>query len=139
VGVSLGALELYLGNNRSGIQGVFTGPTISLAQLLANHLQVTRDTMVSLLFHTISTSGEAITGAIQDVNNYLAWLNYLATITNIDASSLPSDAKFSFGFDGNLTIPQITLQPADPAQPPIVISEFTLQPDGTATGGTVSS
>lgn len=133
-GVPLGLLWIYINNkNNTPAAG-----EVDATQLLANHLQVTRDTMVSLLLHTISTSATDIAAAIQDLDTYTGWLDYLKTITSVNAGALPAGAELSLGGSGNLTIPQITLQPADTSQPPIVISEFTLQPDGTSTGGTVS-
>jgi hypothetical protein len=132
--VSLGALGLYVGNNNSGVRGQ---PALDAAQLLADHLQVTCNTMASLLLHTFPFSSDGVAGAVQDVNAYLAWLNYLGTVSAVNVDSVPS-GSLSLRFNGNLTIPQITLQPLDKSQPTIVISAFTLQPDGTTTGGTVS-
>jgi hypothetical protein len=136
----LGALAIYFANNPSGIQPA----QMTAQELLADHLEVYRDTSVRLLL-TLSTigamSGTGLSDGQEDTLNalttYAQWLAYLQTVSITD--SLPSArVVFGNGSDVALTIPAITLKPVDTSQPSLNISQFVVNSDGTSTGGAVS-
>jgi hypothetical protein len=132
----LGALGIYMANNPSGLQPA----QMTASQLIADHLQVMRETMINLIVNTIiiqtgTTTSDGIAGALQTLTAYLAWLTYLATANITD---LPPTASVSWVGDSIVTIPQLAFQPVDQSEPPIVVSQFILLPDGTTTGGVVS-
>jgi hypothetical protein len=136
--VPMGLLWIYLNNQQNNTAVV---SDIDTQQLAAQHLQISRDSLVNFLSDT--TCGQASVGilealgdAIEDVTAYIAWLDHLTSVTV--SNPLPAGTNLSLGFKGNFIIPQITLQPLDTSQPPITISEVTVEPDGTITGGTVS-
>ena len=139
-------------NNPVGLFGIYisdkqnnspAADNIDIIQLVAQHMQVICNTIVNLLLDTISKQASegilnALAAAVEDLNAYLAWLSFLENVTFTNKNPLPSGTKISLEFDGPFTIPEIIFQPTDASQPPIIISKFTLQPDGTSTGGTVS-
>jgi hypothetical protein len=134
--VPMGLLYIYVNNQENNTAVV---ADIDAKQLAAQHLQMSRDLIGNLLRDLICGQASvgilgALGNAMEDLTAYLAWLNHLATVTV--TNPLPAGTNLSLGFSGNFTIPQITLQPA--GQPPITISEATVEPDGSVTGGTVS-
>jgi hypothetical protein len=131
--VPIGLLAVYLANKKSGIP---SNASANVVQVLAQHLQISQETIVNLLVHTIPLSANGLAAAVQDVSAYIGWLNYFGALDQYDSSTLPAAAPV-LAIGGNITVPAITIQPAGSSSV-VTVSALTVQPDGTSTGGVVS-